>query len=77
MTGKTAMTEMEAARATFDAAVTAARTTDDAFAALQVLAEAVVGAKLFTVMTVDMAAGVARRAFSSDPGNYPDQAHRS
>ena len=38
---------------------------------LQDLAQASVGARLFTIMTVDMAADVARRAYTSDPANYP------
>lgn len=40
------------------------------FTALHQLADAVVGVKLFTVMETDMAAGVARRSFSSDPEAY-------
>ena len=55
----------------FDAAIATARTADAAFKALQDLAQATVGSKLFTVMTVDMAADVARRAYTSDPENYP------
>lgn len=55
----------------FAAAVSAARSADAAWRALQGLAEAVPGCRLFTVMTVDMAAGLARRAYSSDPTAYP------
>jgi hypothetical protein len=65
------MTDIDAARAAFDAALSDANTTDAAFGALLSFTEAVVGVRLFTVMTVDMAAGVVRRAFSSDPDNYP------
>jgi GAF domain-containing protein len=48
-----------------------AQTAEAAYKALQDLAQASVGAKLFTIMTVDMAADVARRAYTSDPVNYP------
>ncbi|WP_246748758.1 GAF domain-containing protein [Rhizobium setariae] len=65
------MPDLERARAEFDAALGRAEHADQAFAALQALTEEVVGAKLFTVMTVDMAAGVARRAYSSDARSYP------
>lgn len=64
-------TEIEAAVAGFDAAIARAATADAAYSALQQLARAVVGAKLFTVMTLDMQAGLARRAYTSDPRNYP------
>ncbi|MAN44625.1 MAG: GAF domain-containing protein [Hyphomonas sp.] len=57
--------------ATFDAAIAVAQTAEAAYKALQDLAQASVGAKLFTIMTVDMAADVARRAYTSDPVNYP------
>lgn len=65
------MTDHKAALAAFDAAIAEAMSADQAFAALQALAQATVGAKLFTVMTVDMAAELARRAYTSDPVNYP------
>ena len=64
-------TTQEAALAEFDREIALARTPQAAFRALQVLTEAIVGAKLFTVMGVDMAAGVARRMFTSDPEAYP------
>ena len=41
------------------------------FAALEHLAGEVVGHKLFTLMTVDPQAGLARRAWSSQPLAYP------
>lgn len=63
--------DIDAARARFDAATAAATTADEAYEALQALTRAVAGAKLFTVMTVDMENLVARRAFTSDPQNYP------
>ena len=59
------------ALATFDAAIAVAQTAEAAYKALQELAQATVGARLFTIMTVDMAADVARRAYTSDPANYP------
>ncbi|WP_404405300.1 GAF domain-containing protein [Pelagibacterium halotolerans] len=55
----------------FDAAIAKASNDAAAFAALHALADALVGAKLFTVMTVDMPAGLARRAYTSDTENYP------
>lgn len=61
----------DAAVAAFDAAIARATAPGDAYAALQTLAETVVGARLFTVMTLDMQAGLARRAYTSDPVNYP------
>ena len=64
-------TDIDAARARFDTAIAAATTGEEAFTALQDFARAVVGAKLFTVMTVDMENLLARRAFTSDPKNYP------
>ena len=65
------MTEHFEAVARFDAAIANAKGADEAFGALQALVQATVGAKLFTVMTVDMEAEVARRAYTSDPANYP------
>ncbi|UJW85637.1 GAF domain-containing protein [Devosia sp. SL43] len=65
------MTEHFEAVARFDAAIANAKDADTAFAALQALVQATVGAKLFTYMTVDMEAEVARRAYTSDPENYP------
>ena len=65
------MTEHFEAIARFDADIAVAKGADEGFAALQALVQATVGAKLFTYMTVDMAAEVARRAYTSDPENYP------
>ena len=42
-----------------------------AYGALHRLAEATVGVRLFTVMMVDMGAGLARRAYTSHPEAYP------
>lgn len=65
------MTDHSQAIATFDAAIAQARGVEQAFAALQALTEATVGTKLFTYMSVDMQAELARRAYTSDPVNYP------
>ena len=65
------MTEHFDAIARFDSSIAEAKGPDAAFAALQALAEETVGVKLFTFMTVDMEAEVARRAYTSDAANYP------
>jgi len=64
-------TDYAADLAQFDIEIGVAKTPDAAFTALQTLARAIVGAKLFTVMQVDMAADLSRRAYSSDPVAYP------
>nr|WP_295884770.1 GAF domain-containing protein [uncultured Devosia sp.] len=65
------MTDYSQAIAQFDADIATAKGADAAFGALQALVQATVGAKLFTFMTVDMEAEVARRAYTSDAINYP------
>jgi hypothetical protein len=65
------MTDYSQAIAQFDADIANAKDADAAFGALQALVQATVGAKLFTFMTVDMEAEVARRAYTSDAVNYP------
>jgi GAF domain-containing protein len=65
------MTTHTEALAAFDAAIATATSAEAAFKALQDLAQSTVGARLFTIMTVDMEAEVARRAYTSDPVNYP------
>ncbi len=62
---------MNAALTNFETALSSAKTETEAFEALCVLAKATVGAKLFTVMTVDMDAMLARRAYTDDAENYP------
>jgi hypothetical protein len=57
--------------ARFVAAISRALSPDAAWAALDDLARAVAGHRLFTVMTVDMAAGLVRRAYSNMPVEYP------
>ena len=64
-------TPVTAARKAFDQDLADATTADAAWSALQKLCEATVGCKLFTVMTVDNVAGLARRAFSNQPKAYP------
>ena len=65
------MTTTPEAQARFRAALSAARAPGDAYAALQTLAQTLIGARLFTVMTVDMCAMLARRAYTSHPVDYP------
>lgn len=55
----------------FNAAISKAANADAAWRVLQDLCASTVGARLFTVMSVDMAAGLARRAFTSDAAHYP------
>ena len=61
----------DAALIRFEQALSAAITPDQAYDALSDLTKALVGAKLFTVMTVDMDTGLAQRTYTSDPENYP------
>ena len=65
------MTDYADAIARFDADIAETKGADAAFSALQALVQATVGAKLFTYMSVDMEAEVARRAYTSDPKSYP------
>jgi hypothetical protein len=63
--------DFNAALAAFDRAIAQNTQGDAPWIALQTLVREVIGAKLFTVMTSDMQAGLARRAYSSDPVSYP------
>ncbi len=65
------MTDISRHMKAFQQRVSAAETPEAAFDALCELTQATVGAKLFTVMTVDMSAGLARRAYSNEPVTYP------
>ncbi len=65
------MTETTTALQAFERALSEAKTETQAFDALCGLTKATVGAKLFTVMTADMTAMVARRAYTDDVANYP------
>lgn len=60
-----------AARQEFDTAIGAATTAEAAFEALQDFVRRVVGARLFTVMIIDIKAELQRRAYTSDAENYP------
>ena len=62
---------MSSSEARFVAAVSEARTSASGWKALEDLAQSIVGHKLFTVMAVDMAAGLSRRAYSNQPAAYP------
>ena len=55
----------------FDQAIARATTVEASWRALERLAAEVAGHKLFTVMTVDLGADVARRVFTSDSVSYP------
>jgi hypothetical protein len=59
------------ALAAFDDTIANDPRPDAPWLALETLSRAVIGAKLFTTMTVDMKAELARRAYTSDPANYP------
>ena len=65
------MSETRQALASFESALSLATSDEAAFDALRDLTRATVGAKLFTVMTVDMGAMLARRAYTDDPLHYP------
>ena len=65
------MTDPQPALRRFAHALSEAVTETQAFDALCVLTRDLVGAKLFTVMTADMQAMLARRAYTDDPVNYP------
>lgn len=65
------MTDPQPALRRFERALSEAVTEMQAFDALSVLTKETVGAKLFTVMTADMQAMLARRAYTDDAVNYP------
>lgn len=62
---------LAAARGRFADALAEATTAEAALAALHELTRALGPARLFTVTLSDMAAGLARRAYSSDAAAYP------
>ncbi len=62
---------MERAVLKFTSSLATASTSDACWKALQDMTFETVGAKLFTVMTVDMARLEAKRAYTSDPVHYP------
>ncbi len=55
----------------FEKQIASADNANAVWKALEVLSLSMDGHKLFTVMTVDMAAGLAKRAYSSHPTQYP------
>jgi GAF domain-containing protein len=55
----------------FATALGAARAPIDAFAALDALVQAVLGARLVSVTTVEQGGRLARRSYSNMPGPYP------
>lgn len=63
--------EITAALRAFDASIAAGTANDAPWRALQELTRTLVGARLFTVMTVDMHHNLARREYTSDPASYP------
>jgi GAF domain-containing protein len=63
-------TEVAKAMAELDRAIANVKTAQPIWAALQELAQSVVGARLFTVMHVDFEKGVAGRVHTSDPVSY-------
>jgi hypothetical protein len=62
---------MKTPLATFTAALEAAETRAQGFEALGAYVAAEIGVKLFTVMSMDLDAGIARRAFTNEPEAYP------
>jgi hypothetical protein len=65
------MTNTTKALKAFEKSLSEATTDTAAYDALCALTKATVGAKLFTVMTADMDAMLARRAYTDDAKNYP------
>ena len=65
------MTDTTDAMQRFQTALEQATTETQAFDALCALTKATAGAKLFTVMTADMDAMLARRVYTDDAENYP------
>lgn len=63
--------KLSASLAEFDAAIASACDSAAVWQALRALAGTLAGHRLFTVMTVDMRAGLARRAFSDNACAYP------
>lgn len=55
----------------FTTGISAATTPDAVWRLLEELTRTLPGHRLFTVMTVDMEAGLARRAYTSHPAEYP------
>lgn len=62
---------MSSSEASFVAVISNARTSVEAWAALDALASATVGHKLFTVSVTDIPAALVRRVYSNQPAAYP------
>jgi hypothetical protein len=62
---------MNSVHKVFEDEISQAQDSTAVWHALRDLSRALAGHKLFTVMTVDMEAGLARRAFSDHPVEYP------
>ena len=62
---------MSSAETDFDHLIAQARDAHSVWTALESHSRALDGHKLFTTMTVDMEAGLARRAFTNHPIEYP------
>lgn len=71
MTPETKLVEPVDALLDFRAALAASKDAGGAWAALHALSDALVSARLFTVTTVDVDRGEARRLYTSDPKHYP------
>lgn len=65
------LADFSAPLATFSREIGHATTADSVWRNLQTLCAGSIGCRLFTVMTVDMQAGLARRAFTNDAAHYP------
>lgn len=65
------MTDVEAAELKFRNSIAIATSSEAVWQALEELAKVCPGCTLFTVMTVDMTAGLAGRAYSNHPQQYP------
>ena len=55
----------------FESQISVARSSQTVWTALEGLSSGLDGHRLFTVMTVEMAAGLARRVYSNHPKEYP------
>lgn len=65
------MTQPDTPHARFTESLKAAGTEAEVFAALHALSDTLAPVRLWTVMTVDLDAGLARRAYSNMPDAYP------
>lgn len=63
--------DIATALAEFDAGIAEGAHADAPWQALQTLSQKIIGAKLFTIMTVDMKNELSRREYTSDAKSYP------